>query len=177
MERQTNPQLELFSQSNDAQGFKAHSANSFLERVWNYEKTVLIIIAVLVTGIIAFSLGVERGKRSVLDERSNQLKLAVPNSAPVPAQLIVKKEEAVKQVNTLSARQSGGFTIQVASFKARANALKEAENIKKRGLSAILFNKGGYFILCAGNFPNKQAAQSVLVELNKRYGSCQIRRL
>jgi len=167
MERQSNPQLELFSQSNDAQGFKANSANPFLERIWNYEKTVLIIIAVLVTGIIAFSLGVEKGKRAVLDERNNQ---------PLPP-TIVRKEEAVKQVTTLPVQQLGGFTIQVGSFKTRANALKEAENIKRRGLSALLFNKGSYFILCAGNFPNKEAAQAILVELNKRYGNCQIRRL
>ncbi len=177
MERQSNPQLELFSQSNDSQGFKANSTNPFLERIWSYEKTVLIIIAILVTGIIAFSLGVEKGKRTVLDARSNQPELARPVNASVPPLATVKKQEAAKQVTALAVQQLGGFTIQVASFKTRANALKEAENIKRRGLSAILFSRGDYLILCAGNFPNKEAAQPVLAELNKRYGNCQIRRL
>ena len=161
MEKEGNSQLELFSQSPEAQDFKANAANPFLKRIWNYEKTILIIIALLVTGIIAFSLGVEKGKSIV---------------APAP-QLIVRKEEVVKQAQALSAQQPGAFTIQVASFKAKANALKEAEFIKKQGLAVMLFSKGGYFILCAGNFPTKEAALASVTGLNKRYGNCQIRRL
>lgn len=143
MERESNPQLELFSQANEAGASQAHSANPLLRRIWNYEKTILIIIALLVTGIIGFSMGVERGKQA-----------ALPSSS-----------------------QPVAFTIQVASFKNKAGAQKEAEAIRKIGLSTMLFSKDGYFILCAGNFPNKEAAMSRVAQLNKRYGNCQIRRL
>jgi len=142
MEKQGNSQLELFSQALDAQDFKAQEANPFLKRIWAYEKTILMIIALLITGIIAFSLGVEQGKRIAF-----------------------------------SAQQPGSFTIQIASFKTKADALKEAEFIKTQGLKVRLFNQGSYFILCAGNFPTPEAALASVKELNKRYRNCQIRRL
>jgi len=177
MEKQSNPQMELFAQASDSSHLKVNSGNGIIERIWAHEKTVLIIIAFLVTGIIAFSAGVEKGKRNILNEQSKQLVLVKPqNTAPAPA-VIVRKEEALTQVVPLTAQKQGAFTIQVASFKTKANAQKEAENIKKRGLSAILLNKGSYVILCVGNFPNKETAQPLLSELSRRYGSCQIRRL
>jgi len=162
MERESNPQLELFSQPDDSSGLRANANNPLLERIWSYEKTILIILAMLVTGIIAFSLGVEKGKMIV--------------TAPLSAQAIVRKEVAVKPVSAVL-QQKGTFTIQVATFKTKANARREAEIIQKMGLSAILLTRGDYIILCAGNFPSKEAAQSLVAELNKHYGSCSIRRL
>lgn len=163
MERQDTSQLELFSQSKEAQDFRANSANPFIERIRSYEKKVLVAIGVLVVGIVSFSLGVEKGKKMV---------------APELSQAIAVREAPVKPVATpVLLPQRGSLTIQVASFKTRANALKEAENIKRMGLSAILLTKGGYLILCAGNFPNKEAAQPFVAKLNKRYGNCQLRRL
>ena len=165
MERQDNPQLELFSQAGESDRVSRQAQSPFLARIRGYEKTILIIIAVLTTAIIAFSLGVERGKLS-----------RPQNTAPM-SQVIVKREEAVKQVAAPALQQQGTFTIQVASFKTRANAQKEAEFLKGKGFTGLIFNKGAYVILCVGNFPNKEAAQPLLAELNKRYGSCSIRRL
>ncbi|MCX5706632.1 MAG: SPOR domain-containing protein, partial [Candidatus Omnitrophica bacterium] len=70
-----------------------------------------------------------------------------------------------------------GYTIQVASFNNKSYALKEAEFLKKKGLVPLLFSNGNYIILCVGNFPNKETAQPLLSELNKRYPNCSIRRL
>ncbi|MFA5095813.1 MAG: SPOR domain-containing protein [Candidatus Omnitrophota bacterium] len=142
MERQDNPQLELFSQSNDTRGLNANAANPLLNRIWNYEKTILIIIALLATGIIAFSLGVENGKRSAL-----------------------------------TSSLAGTYTIQVAGFRDKAGARKEAEAIRKMGLSTMIFSKDGYFILCAGTFPDKDTALARAPQLKKRYVNSQIRRL
>jgi len=65
MEKQASHQLELFlqSQDNPELSIKHSEKNSFAARIWGYEKTILIIIALLITGIISFSLGVEKGKR------------------------------------------------------------------------------------------------------------------
>ncbi|MFA4989261.1 MAG: SPOR domain-containing protein [Candidatus Omnitrophota bacterium] len=169
MEKQDNPQLELFSQVGGGAGLSRKEPNAFLARIRGYEKTVLIIIAILTTGIIAFSLGVERGKQlsfSLSGQKKNPELLKPQNQA-----------EAVKPVTPPLIQQPGVFTIQVASFKTRINAQKEAEFLKRKGFTALIFNKGAYVILCVGNFPNKEAAQPLLVELNKRYGSCLIRRL
>jgi len=177
MERENGPQLELFLQSNETQGFSPKPHNELLSRIWAYEKTILIIIAILVTGIIAFSMGVEKGKRIVLIEQARTLAPVKPQGIVVQPQVIVKKEEAIKQPATLAAQQEGAFTIQVASFRTKANARREAEIIKKKGFSAMLLSKGDYVIVCVGNFPNKEAAQPLVKELSKRYGNCQIRRL
>jgi len=176
MEKENNSQLELFSQDDERQGFKANTTNPAFERIWNYEKAILAIIALLATGIIAFSMGVENGKSSILNQLAKAQELAKPQNKPVPAQVMVRKDQLVRQAPLASSRP-GAFTIQVATFKTKINAQKEAEVIKKMGLSAILFNKDGYFILCAGDFPNKEAALAAAAELNKRYEACQIRRL
>ena len=177
MDRQDDSQLELFSQAGENVGLKREVHNSFLARIRGYEKTILIIIAVLSTGIIAFSLGVERGKNIVLNEQKKPSEPLMSQKTVPANQVIVKREEAVKQVVTPVLQQPGTFTIQVASFKTRTNAQKEVEFLKKKGLTALIFNKGAYVILCVGNFPNKETAQPLLLELNKRYGSCSIRRL
>jgi hypothetical protein len=177
MEKQSNPQLELFSQVSDSGRSGGREHNPFLTRIRGYEKIILIIIVVLVTGIIAFSLGVERGKNIALTGRQDVPELAKAQSSLPVSQVIVKREEALKQIAAPSLQQPGAFTIQVASFKTRVNAQKEAEFLKRKGYTALIFNKGAYVILCVGNFPNKEAAQPLLSELNKRYGSCTIRRL
>lgn len=168
MEKENNPQLELFSRPDDPSGPRTDANNSLLKRIWNYEKTILIILAMLVTGIIAFSLGVEKGKM-----------IAVSPQNPAPAavsQPVIRKGAAVNPP-TPSLRKQGAFTIQVATFKTKANARKEAANINKMGLDAIILTRGDYIILCAGNFPSQEAAQPLVGELNKRYGNCSIRRL
>ena len=170
MERQTNPQLELFSQSNEAGNFNTGARNPIMERIWSYEKTILILLAILITGIVAFSVGVEKGKRTVLNDRQPKVlaQVAPQNTAPKAAPAVKKEEVIVKQ---------GAYTIQVATFKTRANAQSEAEVLKKKGFSPALFTRGGYIVLCVGNFPNKETAQPLVKELSKRYGSCQVRRL
>ncbi len=178
MERQTNPQLELFSHSNEAATFNTSPRNPIMERIWNYEKTILIIIAILITGIVAFSLGVEKGKRAILNEQQPQPLALIKQQNTVPkTPMVVRKEEAVVKQAPSVIQQQGAYTIQVASFKTRANAQSEAEALKKKGFNPALFSRGGYVILCVGNFPNKETAQLLVKELNKRYGNCQIRRL
>lgn len=177
MERENNPQLELFSQTGEGVEFKANSGNPLLTRIWNYEKATLIIIAILITGIISFSLGVERGKKIVFKVQEDKLSEPVKTQSPAPLlKPMIQKDEVVKPVLAVM-QQQGAFTIQVASFKTKVNAQKEAEILKKRGFATSILTKGSYVVLCVGNFLNKEAAQPLLSELNKRYGSCTIRRL
>ncbi len=74
MEKQAGHQLELFSRSQDNPELSANRSerNSFVARIWGYEKTILIIIALLITGIISFSFGVEKGKRTAVNPVINK---------------------------------------------------------------------------------------------------------
>ncbi len=177
MERENNPQLELFSQKGEGVEVKANPANLLLTRIWNHEKVILIIIAILITGIISFSLGVERGKKIVSEDKEVKLLEQVKTQEVDPvSKPMVKKDEAVKPVFS-AMQQQGAFTIQGASFKAKVNAQKEAEVLKKRGFDASILTKDSYIILCVGKFSKKEEATSFLGKLRKQYKDCLIREL
>lgn len=69
------------------------------------------------------------------------------------------------------------YTIQVASFKNKEIALAHARSLKNEGLAPMLFAKGNYIILCVGKFSNQESAQPTLIQLQRTYAGCRIRRL
>jgi len=69
------------------------------------------------------------------------------------------------------------YTIQVAAFKNRTLALRQAQMLAKAGLSPLVFAKGNYVILCVGKFSNQESAQPLLIQLQRTYAGCRIRRL
>ena len=167
-EKQNSLQLELFSGSKDALDIKNPAANnSFLNFIWNYEKIILIIIGVITTSIISFSLGVEKGKRLSMQKADSRLDMALSVIPKVEDQLLtIKKEKSVY-----------GYTIQLASYKTKTYAQKEARVLKGKGLLPLILSKGDYIILCVGHFSKKETAQPLLSELKKRYQGCYVRRL
>jgi len=82
---------------------------------------------------------------------------------------------------TASAKNTGwdqnGYTIQVASFKSKEVALRYAQLLKSDGLAPMVFTKGNYIILCVGKFSNQESAQPLLIQLQRTYAGCRIRRL
>lgn len=195
MENSNSHQLELFTPTNDSKEIAGSSSNKkFLDFIWNYEKAILIIIGIVSTGIISFSLGVEKGKRLaglknniLLDLASAQSRTAVK---PAEKQVIEQGDSVQpEQVQQLAVKKTGvirqslpqagkpGYTIQLASYKTGNLAQKEAVKLEKKGLSPLVLRKGSYAVLCVGNFSKKESAQSLLSELKKRYNDCYIRKL
>jgi cell division septation protein DedD len=79
--------------------------------------------------------------------------------------------------NRLVEKNIGRYTIQVAAYKDRKNAQREAEVLRKSGLEVKLLVKGNYSVLYAGNFANREKAQMAMGKLEKKYKGCIIRRL
>ena len=193
MESPSHSQLELFSQVGGRGAVRRTPQKPFLTYIRGYEKTMLVIIGIAVASLISFSLGVEKGKRAVLSQRQqaqlfDQAKLNVvtnpPEQAkpvPVSVPVIVQQQEIVKSEPVVPVAQKiqvqGNYTIQVASYKTKESAQKEAATLKKKGLPALVLPKGNYVILCVGNFTNKEKAQAMIAELSKRYKGCYLRRL
>ena len=204
MEKNSHSQLELFTQSKDSGALRPPAMqNPVLAFLRGYEKTLLLIIGVVATGIICFSVGVESGKRMAMQKINARFDIAKTPEAlvaqPAPKQQIVPVARPAQQPVTLpvnSIRQPApaqyqftpkvaaatseagqGYTIQVASYKTKSYAQKEAQSLKSKGLSPLVFSKGSFVIVCVGNFNNKETAQSMLSELKKRYQDCCIRRL
>ena len=69
------------------------------------------------------------------------------------------------------------YTIQLATFKNKELALRQAQLLTKNGFSPVAFTKGSYVILCVGKFSNQESAQPLLSKLQRTYANCRIRRL
>lgn len=171
-----NSQLELFSDKGipvyDSRDTKD---NPFFRFLKSYEKTLLALICIAAAGIISFSLGVEKGKKlsGLKADKAAALK-------PMPA----KKQEITASPVQLETRQAElaieqkeGYTIQLASFKTKNFAEKEAAQLKKDGYTPIILTKGEYVVVCVGQFPEKETAKTMLSKFQKRYKGCYVRRL
>ncbi len=144
-QKQDYLQSELFSQE-EGQNFKiAVARKPFLFRIRGHEKALLLVMGFVLTAIVAFSLGVEKGKNIPLFNG----KLAGLNS----------------------------YTIQVAAFQNKNLALKHAQFLTGNNLSPLIFTKGRFIILCVGKFYNEESAQPLMLQLQKNYPNCRIRRL
>ena len=145
-EKQDYSQSELFSENNKSAGYKPHlSKNLLFLRLRGYEKVMLLVMGLILIGIISFSLGVEKGKRSGW----------------------------VKNNTT----EESAFTIQIATFKNKQLALRQAQLLLKEGLTPMVFAKRDYIVLCVGKFSNQESAQPLLIQLQRTYAGCRIRRL
>lgn len=70
-EKQDYPQPELFTQDSSSRHYKVRTAGDpFFLRIRRYEKVILLIMALVLTSIISFSIGVENGKRVILTENN-----------------------------------------------------------------------------------------------------------
>jgi cell division septation protein DedD len=58
-------QLELFSQGKERKQSGSLS-KSVLGYIWAYEKTIMFLIALVITGIVSYCFGVENGKRRIV---------------------------------------------------------------------------------------------------------------
>lgn len=208
MGKEDNYQLELFSKIKGYNENKTRISSSFLTYIWKYEKTILIIICFIITGIISFSLGVEKGKRltvlkinSYIDmsgkmlpsisesNRGTRQRLDVPviekvgktqtlvsNRIATPIKDTQPKEAALSNQQEVKG-VTQGYTIQVATYRTKTHAQKEAEVLRKRGLSSSVLSKSNFSVVCVGNFSNQKAAEPLLSKLKKQYQDCYIRRL
>jgi hypothetical protein len=70
-----------------------------------------------------------------------------------------------------------GYTIQIATFRNKQLALGAAGRLLKEGLTPLVFAKGDYIVLCVGKFSNQESAQPLLIQLQRTYAGCRIRRL
>lgn len=197
MEKEAHSQLELFSQTKDFGEKNTKNRESFFSYMRNYEKQIILVICFFVTAIVSFSLGIEKGKRIAtlksvgtrLDTANNievsaMEKLVKMQPAPIAGAVISKEITAAKEPEkpSLSAQpkasfQTGGYTIQVASYRTKSSAEREAQLLRKKGFSSLVLPKGSFSIVCVGNFSNKEGAQPFLSKLRVQYQDCYVRRL
>jgi hypothetical protein len=183
MNNQNSSQLELFSQGPGYSESKVNLSRYFLRRIWVYEKVILVTIGFIITAVIAFSLGVEKGKTVAVLNSNARFDMAKAKYRSTQEQPLVERKNQipVPESETVPSQKSRdnlqNYTIQLASYKSRTYAQKEADSLKKKGLKPLIVSKGGYVVLCVGSFRDKDNAKTLLPELGKQYRGCFIRRI
>lgn len=140
---------------------------NFFAFIKTHEKAMSIIIIFFIISLVSFSIGVEKGKRLTA-----KALLGKPRKVPESGRILnnpVKKPIIQKHISK--------YTIQVATFKTKTYAQKEAERLKKKGVDALIIPRGKHVIVCVGNFSKKQEAKVILSQLRKTYHDCFVRRL
>jgi len=188
------PQFELFPANSatleDINKPKFLLANLTL----SVESLVIFTILGIMVALFSFSLGVERGKHlaaSALDERVSAAwnvgaRTIAPVAAVVPLPLR-RMDNPVgvgigfsgqKPANTrgVSMGQAGHYTLQAATYGNEDYARQEALLLKAKGFTSFLIKNGKYWLVCVGNFNNKENALAQLRKLPGQYRLSQVRR-
>lgn len=154
----------------------------------SYEAVIILLIGLILTTSIVFSLGVERGRNLNFSEAPKKdVRLATEtkaNGAQIqsteqPAEVQKqpeakpKEQETEKTVPTTSEEKP--FTIQVATFRTRTLAEKESLRLKNTGYSSGVLKKKEFFIVCVGAYAKKKLAQQTLSDLRRIYKDCYVR--
>ncbi len=194
-------QLELFSGSENnggGSGGATKVSGAFLQYLRAYEKTILIIILLLAVSVLSFIAGVEKGKNSVLKHlaalRQQQetaapaqpqpARQALPAAQSRPTAALQRPAQQPTAVVSQQAAQAapapritGKYTVQLASYKSKEQALKEAQALQKRGLAPAVIYLRPYYVLCSGSFQESRTAELWRLKFKKQYRDCYVRRL
>jgi len=163
-------QLEMFDAGDAGQEKKR---NFFASRNSPLEGKIILIISGVIIAIVAFSLGIEKGKRinagyeakidniPEKDSVRKDIVLAKPNLTPSSNNSERSEQKNIAKVNIINQTNpsAGSYTIQIASFAEQSNAASEVERFAKKGLKTFTLNKGKFIILCLGNFSTMEEAR------------------
>jgi hypothetical protein len=175
------PQFELFP-ANSATLEDINKPKFLLANLtFSLESLVILAILGIMVSLFSFSLGVERGKRiaaQTLDERVsaawNVPARAVAVAAPVQASVVGAPRVVTNHGFVLGLGTR--FTLQAASYGNEEYARHDALLLKAKGFQSFLIKSGKYWLLCIGNFNNKEYASNFLRKLPDEYRSSQVRR-
>lgn len=162
------------------------------------ENIIVLCIIFVMSLVLFFSFGVEKGKKVAAHKGATpvakQAKAKAPEKAvqvapqvdekrvvfPVelPPEVIDESDTDTPQTIDFFEEHDDYYTIQVASFKLKKNAQKEADRLKGIGHDdAFVIPKGNYSIVCVGKFAKRIEARRFSNKLQKRYNDCLVRRM
>lgn len=196
-------QFELFPNTVKLPAKKEDHIRFFLkEMTLSWENLVVLLVFLVVTMVVSFSIGIDQGRRKLLAENVLKARSAAtakgdetPVSSPAftpakapddktppaaePAEKAGVLQLALADKESVANKEKDVkiYTIQVASFKKEKQAQQEAEQLKKKGFEILVLPKGKYSIVCVGKFEQCDAAKIFLKKLQGRYKDCLVRSL
>lgn len=172
MFRKDFQQLQIFSEDKE---IKKTKSSSLMALLFRYEKRIKLFIIFIISLLIVYSIGVERGKKSIEAKREKELVSAEYEEIKTIAPKEVKIEEIKPKKD--ETQKIKGYIIQVATYKKDISAKKEAMNLKKKGYQSFTKRVGDFVIVYVGNFQSKDEAKISLKRLKNYYSDCFIRKL
>jgi len=162
------------------------------------ENLFVLIVMIVLSLVVAFSIGIERGKQQLTQPQEPPLVINRPALVFRPAEQEVK-EELLTEMDTVEAvpakvvtvaqdpapalpevpaqETDKIYTVQVASFKKEHHAQQEAQSLENNGYEIFVLPKGKYSIVCVGKFAQRDQAKEFSQRLRQKYKDCLIRRL
>ena len=159
------------------------------------DNIIIVSIIALMTIVLSYSLGVERGKTMVgVSKKETRVEPVAVKKKVVPAvtsgkpsfpQPLEIKQKGISLQQSIQPQIVGKtpeqiikdfYTIQVASFKSENYANKEAMALKQKGFEIFVVAKGSYSIVCVGKFQQEHEAKSFSRKLRTQYKDCLISR-
>jgi cell division septation protein DedD len=191
-------QLNFFGSDQDTEGKKRYSVTFGLDTLI----LIGIVIGLLLT--VAFSLGVERGRKiAYVDAKKETIMPVLVKEAPLavsaeeaaegiiqPASSHTSAQVAPSTASEKTAKQAPppvaekpaqaetpetGYGIQIATYVHQSRADREADDLKTKGYPTIVAKKGEFFVVFVGPFTKKEDAGNKLSTLRKKYSDCFIK--
>ena len=124
----------------------------------SYENIIFLIIAFVMSSIIFFSLGVEKGRRDI-------------------GYLGTRGEEKGERIQNSEQKIQDKYIIQLAAFKKAEPAKQELARLKKDGYKADIKKSGDYYQVYIGGFTQERNAQKLIKKLKENYEDCYIKKV
>ena len=139
--------------------------------------------------VIAFSLGVERGRtaggKNLKDTtKIDSLKVNDGNLADkkdtqvVKEKVIIQDKDRVKSQERLKEKKTNlkEYMVQVASYLKEYIAKTEKKHLENSGFPVCLSKSGKYLVIYVGGFDTKKEAEKIKSKLKKRYSDCFVKK-
>ena len=126
------------------------------------EKVVFISIGIILTLVVIFAIGVERGKSITLDAVIVPAKTTPAVYMPAPIAHTVPQIKP--EPDDISVKP---YTIIAMTFKEQETAAQAVNWLKKEGFPAYQKQDGQFFPICIGAYANKFTATETLLKVKR----------
>ncbi len=171
---------DLFEQFQEADKNIKRKTRFLLPRIKDcltitYENIIFLLIGFVISCIIFFSLGVEKGRRDIDRGFSKGLfSTSSNNIIRAESRIVAESNDVQEKEKARSLRQE--YIIQLAAFKTKSSAEEQMKKLRQDGFAAEVKKSGDYYQLYVGGFDKKTGAEKVLSKLRERYKDCYIKR-
>ena len=152
------------------------------------EQIILGGIVLILAGCFIFFLGMIRGKS--LSAQWKAERVVQQGVMPKPSGktleektastvLLAKPVTAIpnnSQTPLVTQNLAKPYTIQLATYKKQDLAEKEVAALRRAGFFSFIITSGDYYVVCAGQYENKDGASKDLKFFGSKYKGCYLRR-